>query len=297
MTGIMVVLKPPGMTSHDVVDWVRHRTGVRKAGHTGTLDPGAAGVLPVCLGKATRITEYLLEDRKRYRGESVLGTATTTGDAAGEVVARADASAVTPSKLMAAMDRFRGTIEQVPPMASALKYRGQPLYRMARQGVEVPRAARQVTIFALKLLAFSPGREARALLEVECSKGTYIRALFRDLGEVLGCGAHLGFLLRTGAGPFTVDDAWTLEEIERAASAGELDGIIKPTLSAVPGLERVVLSPDEARRVADGVWPRREEHTGSACRGRLVALTDAGGNLLAVAEEDREYYRLRKVLV
>jgi tRNA pseudouridine55 synthase len=209
--GLLNVLKPPGMSSHDVVGAVRRLAGTRRVGHGGTLDPAAAGVMTVAVGKATRLLGYLQDD-KAYRAEVVFGLATDSGDAEGTVTERADARGLTREALEAALEPFRGTITQRPPMTSAVHVQGKRLYELARAGVqlaeeEIP--TRQVQIHALELVEFTPGR---ALLDVHCSAGTYIRSLAIDLGASLGLPACLGFLLRTAAGNCRLADARTLEE-------------------------------------------------------------------------------------
>lgn len=225
MHGLLNVLKPPGMTSHDVVARVRRLTGA-KAGHTGTLDPAAAGVLPVCLGQATRLIEYLPGD-KRYRAEVVFGIATDSGDMLGRPVRRDTDCRITRRQVEQALPGFCGRVEQVPPMTSAVHYQGQRLYELARRGLEVERPARLVHIYSLELVEwYSVSGHPAALLDVHCSAGTYIRTLCQDLGESLGCGAALNFLLRTAAGFCNLSGALTLEEIARLAGAGQLSRVL-----------------------------------------------------------------------
>lgn len=209
--GILVIDKEPGLTSHDVVARVRRITGERKAGHTGTLDPAATGVLPVCLGVATRVIEYLQETTKSYYAEVVLGVATDTDDLEGTIVGEAPAPALTAGELDQALARFRGAIEQLPPHYAAIKVGGRKLYELARAGETVERVPRHVRIDRLVLLGWEP---PVARLLIDCSKGTYIRALARDLGQALGCGAYLHRLVRLRTGPFWLDQALTLGELE-----------------------------------------------------------------------------------
>jgi tRNA pseudouridine55 synthase len=212
--GIINVLKPVGMTSADVVRWVRRWTKAEKAGHIGTLDPGAAGVLPICLGKATRLAEYHTEEGKTYRAEITLGITTDTQDAFGREVARMLPD-VSRSDFLGALAKFIGEIEQVPPMYSALKKNGKPLYAYARQGIDLAREKRKVVINRLDMIAWQDEPYPKALIDIDCSKGTYIRTLCQDIGTELGCGAHMSFLLRLRAGRFSLEEALTLEEIER----------------------------------------------------------------------------------
>lgn len=207
MNGILVVDKPAGPTSHDVVAQCRRALGVRRIGHAGTLDPPATGVLVLGVGRATRLLRFLEAGEKEYVADVVFGASTTTQDAAGDVLDERDASAVTEAVVGAVLDRFRGAIEQRPPMVSAVKVGGERLYRKARRGEDVERPARTVTIHELELISFDPGVRARARLRVVCSKGTYIRTLGADIGEALGVGAHVGALRRTRVGAFGEDEA------------------------------------------------------------------------------------------
>jgi tRNA pseudouridine55 synthase len=209
-SGIFNINKPAGMTSHDVVQAIRRASGVRRVGHAGTLDPMATGVLLVCVGAATRVAEYLMEHPKRYRAEITLGVTTDTLDAEGEVIHVTDSVDVGRQDLEAALESFIGTIQQIPPMYSALKKGGKKLYELARQGIAVERLAREVEITRLEVVKWDP---PRVTVDVECSKGTYIRALAHDLGEKLGVGAHLSGLIRTASGHFKVEEASDLETV------------------------------------------------------------------------------------
>ncbi len=209
--GLINVLKPPGMTAHDVVAAMRRRLGTKKVGHAGTLDPVACGVLPVAVGGATRLLPYL-ESGKEYLAEIQFGVSTSTADAEGEVLEALDC-AVTAEDLAGVMPRFMGTIQQRPPMVSAVHYQGKRLYELAREGIvieDIP--LRTVTIAELELVRFYPGARPRALVRVACSAGTYIRSLAVDLGAALGVPASLAYLLRTRAGAFRIEDAVTLDE-------------------------------------------------------------------------------------
>lgn len=252
LTGVLNVLKPPGLTSHDVVDEVRRLAGMRRIGHTGTLDPGACGALVLCLGHATRIAEFLTNQRKAYRTEFTFGIATDSGDAYGAVVAEADASALTREALDAALADFIGPLDQVPPMVSAVHMAGRRLYEHARRGEQVDIAPRRVEITECRLLDFSPGSRATALVHVECSKGTYVRALARDLGHRFGVGAHASFVLRTRAGRFEVAGSLTLEEVAATAADGGLPLILASMDEALADLPAVELSPSQRHHVLDG---------------------------------------------
>ena len=249
MNGILNLLKPPGMSSNQAVGKARRLAGEKKAGHTGTLDPAACGVLPICLGKATRLFDQLVEKEKTYIAELTLGVATDTGDAQGRIVARADCR-IGRAQLEAALPAFRGDIQQVPPMVSALKYKGQRLYQLARQGVEVDRPARPVTIHELTMTAqVAPNRY---LLRVRCSRGTYIRALCEDIGAALGVPAHMGFLLRGASGPFNLDNAVTLEQAERAARQGRFADLLLPMDMPLTHLPAVRVGPEGVRFARNG---------------------------------------------
>lgn len=218
MHGVLNVLKPPGLTSHDVVGIVRRVVGTKRVGHTGTLDPAAAGVLPICLGQATRLVEYLQAGTKAYTAEITFGYETDTLDAEGKVLYTSDAAHIDLENLRHALDAFRGEIEQTPPLYSALKKDGKKLYELAREGVEgVEIPTRRVTISYLWVSRFVPSDGStlpRAILKIECSGGTYIRSLIRDIGHALGTFATMTFLVRTHNGAFNLDEAQTLEQIE-----------------------------------------------------------------------------------
>lgn len=225
MDGVLNLLKPPGMTSHDVVDVVRRSTGIRRVGHTGTLDPGAAGVLICCVGRATRLSEFLMEADKEYRVELQLGVRTSTGDRYGDVLPGEDPPGlrrpVSRSSLEDVAKRFTGQILQVPPMVSAIHYEGERLYERARRGEFVDLQPRPVTVHRLEVLRFDR-EHGCALLEVVCGKGTYIRKLCADIGDALRVGGHARFMVRTRAGRFEIRDAMTLEELAAAAAEGRL---------------------------------------------------------------------------
>ncbi|MDI3538013.1 MAG: tRNA pseudouridine55 synthase [Bacillota bacterium] len=249
--GFINVLKPPGMTSHDVVAWVRRLLGVRRVGHAGTLDPPAAGVLVVALGRATRLVGFL-PGVKTYRGEITFGVGTTTLDGEGEVVRRAPCR-VSQADLERVLPKFLGDIEQVPPMVSAVHFRGRRLYELARAGLNVERPPRRVHIARLKILGFNPHPEhPRALIECECSPGTYIRTLAADIGRALGTEAYLSFLLRTASGPFEIGSSLTLEELEEAVRFGDSQKWLSPPEAGVGHLPALVLDRKGSRLFRHG---------------------------------------------
>jgi len=264
--GFLNALKPTGMTSHDVVAWVRRLVGERRVGHLGTLDPAAAGVLPLLLGRATRLFPYAGAADKAYRAEVVFGTQTDTLDAEGRVVAEGDAGALTEGKLESLLQELIGEIEQVPPAFSAAKVGGRPLHERARAGEAVVGRPKRVTVKSLELVGFDDGREARAVIDVVCSTGTYVRVLADDLGKAAGCGAYLGFLVRTRAGRFALAEAWTLEEIEAAGDEQNLNECFLPIDWPLEHLPEVGIEEHEAlsfvrgKRVFAGkgqAWPVR----------------------------------------
>ena len=233
VSGIILLDKPRGFTSNAALQKVRWLLNAEKAGHTGSLDPLATGVLPLCFGEATKFSQYLLDADKGYEALMQLGVTTTTADAEGEVLQRREVK-ISRADIEAALPRFRGQIEQIPPMYSALKRDGQPLYKLARAGEVVEREARSVTIARLELLGLE-GEQAR--IAVACSKGTYIRTLVEDLGEVLGCGAHVIELRRTQAGPFDLAQTVTLDELDAAHEQGGNEAIDRFLLPSDSGLQ------------------------------------------------------------
>jgi len=223
--GILNINKPLGKTSFSIVSVVKRLSGESRVGHGGTLDPAASGVLPVCLGQGTRVIEFLLNAPKAYRAEIEFGVVTDTDDATGKIVSRGNPSGVSRRKLLSALKSFRGLISQTPPMYSAVKHGGKPLYKLARQGIEVERKSRLRRIYSLELTSWQP---PLATIEVECERGTYIRSLARDLGQLLGCGAHLKNLLRLRCGSFSLEDAVSLSQLEDGFRYGYWQELIYP---------------------------------------------------------------------
>lgn len=267
MDGVVVVDKPSGMTSHDVVDVVRKRLDVRRVGHAGTLDPDATGVLVVGVGVATRFLSYAQAAPKRYRATARFGVTTNTQDASGDVVAETDASSVTRERVARALESFVGIIEQVPPMVSAVKVGGERLYAKARRGEDVARAPRRVTIYEAVIDDFEAGPHPRADLTVACSAGTYVRTLIHDLGTALGCGAHLETLRRVETGGFTEADAVALDDVAPER--------VLPLPEVVRALDRLDVTGEVAALVRHG---RALPNEGVAAP---VAVT-FGGRLLGV---------------
>lgn len=287
MDGILNLLKPPGMTSHDAVNAVRRALGIKKVGHTGTLDPGVAGVLPICVGRATRLAEYIAGADKAYRAEITFGITTGTQDSFGAVTGERDASHLTRGDVAYSLTRFQGPIMQVPPMVSAVKVGGKRLYELAREGLEVERQARPVTIHRLQLLDFRPGPHPVAYVDVVCSKGTYIRTLAADIGEALGVGAHMSYLVRTRSGSFHLADSATMEEL----AAGKAP-LISP-VAALGEMPRITVTGAAAERLKYGVTPHIAPD--QLPEGTVLALLSGEEELLALAEATVGGVKLLKV--
>lgn len=252
INGILPLDKPAGISSNRALQQVKHLYQARKAGHTGSLDELATGMLPLCFGEATKVSAYLLDADKYYRTTCKLGVKTTTGDAAGETVSERPVPALQREPILAVLEKFRGPIEQVPPMHSALKHQGKRLYELARQGIEIERPARPVTIHAIDLIDFG---EDWVEIDVRCSKGTYIRTLAEDIGELLGCGAHVSALRRLGAGPFTADQMVTMAQLESTLAEGglaALDALLLPLDSALAGSPALELEQSLAYYLCQG---------------------------------------------
>ncbi len=247
--GILVLNKPKGWSSNEAVQEIKRLYGAQKVGHTGSLDPLATGVLPLCLGEATKFSQFLLNSDKRYWTRIKLGVATETGDSDGAEISRADASHITREDVEGALENQRGEIQQIPSMYSALKHKGQPLYKLARQGIEVEREPRCVTLYSNELVAFE-GDEIE--LELHCSKGTYIRTIAEDIGKELGVGAHVTALHRRSAGPFEEEDALTVEFLQAEREKGSLDKFLLPASSAVRQWPEVVLNDSTAFYLRQG---------------------------------------------
>jgi tRNA pseudouridine55 synthase len=277
-SGFLVVDKPLGWTSHDVVDAARGWLGTRRVGHLGTLDPLATGVLPLALRDVTKLASFLEGGAKCYAGAIRLGTATDTLDAEGTVVRRHDGPLPEEAAVRAALAAFVGEIEQLPPMYSAVKQGGVPLHRLAREGKQVERKPKRVRIERFELVKYSP---PDVEIEVDCSAGTYVRALASDLGERLGCGAHLGSLRRTRSGPFQESQAAPVELLQQEAEEGKLAQRLIPAVNVL-GWPVVRLTPDEVGRVRHG---GEIPAPGSPLiPGSLVAGLEPGGEFLAVLE-------------
>lgn len=284
INGFVVIDKPAGITSHDVVSRVRRILGTRKVGHTGTLDPFATGVLPVAVNDGTKVIPFLDEGIKCYEAVMQLGVATDTQDMTGTVIREAEWLAVTREDVESVLKRFTGRISQIPPMYSAIKRDGQPLYKLARQGQVVERTAREIDIHSLELLSFAPPFVS---FRVVCSRGTYVRTLADDMGELLGCGGALQELRRVASGPFDISASVSLEGLEEAVLLGTLDTLTVSPYAALSHLPDIPLNDSGLALVRHGRspgWHDTEVPVPTACAdGTLVRLT-RNGALVAVAE-------------
>ncbi|RYU69031.1 tRNA pseudouridine(55) synthase TruB [Aliivibrio finisterrensis] len=257
VNGVILIDKPTGITSNDTLQKVKRIYFAEKAGHTGALDPLATGMLPLCFGEATKFSQFLLDSDKRYRVVAKLGERTNTSDSDGEVVQTREVK-VDRGQLERCIAKFRGTTDQIPSMFSALKYQGRPLYEYAREGIEVPRESRKITVYSIELIRFE-GQEVE--MEVHCSKGTYIRTITDDLGEMLGCGAHVTYLRRTGVSNYPYENMVTIEHLEALLEQAHredraprelLDPLLMPMDSAVQDLPEVNMIPELADHVLHG---------------------------------------------
>ncbi|ACR12800.1 tRNA pseudouridine(55) synthase TruB [Teredinibacter turnerae] len=285
--GVVVIDKPAGMTSNDVVQKAKRLFFANKTGHTGALDPLATGVLPLCFGEATKFSQYLLDSDKAYKSTFCFGVSTDTADADGQTLSTTDASALTADRVRQAMTAYLGDIDQVPPMYSALKKDGQPLYKLAREGIEVEREARPVTILEYELLAFRPGVVAEADVYIACTKGTYVRTLAEDLGRDLQVGAHVAKLRRVQAGPFSESQALDLEalELERGEDRAEaLDHHLLPVDAPVEALPRLDLDEHSAFYFSRGQAVINNQVYRLGDEGDTVRVFDANEQFLGVAE-------------
>jgi tRNA pseudouridine55 synthase len=294
LDGIFNINKPSGKTSFSVVALIKRLTGERRAGHAGTLDPDASGVLPVCIGQATRIVEFLMDTRKTYRAEVELGKATDTYDGSGKITSQGDISGIDTDKLDQSLAQFRGNIEQVPPMYSAVKHKGQPLYRLARAGVAVQRKSRKVTIYRLELTSWKP---PMATLEIECSKGTYIRSLANDLGEGLGCGAYLKNLVRTRYGIFNIKDAVSLAQMEEAIKEGNWQQYLHPIDSVLQDIPALTIEEGEEAAIKTGSPVKYREDENNQGKYRRAYSRDGRFLAILIRDKDSGNWRPKKVLI
>jgi len=293
INGVLLLDKPYEMSSNGALQKVKRLYFAQKAGHTGALDPLATGMLPICLGEGTKFSQFLLDTDKTYVVTAKLGVRTTTSDADGEIVAEKDVS-VSDEVLLKALDSFRGTTQQVPSMYSALKYQGQPLYKYAREGIEVPRESREITVFKLTLLRFE---NDEVDLSIHVSKGTYIRTIVDDLGELLGCGAHVAHLRRTAVGNYPIDKMVTMEELETLLAKAQeedispstyLDPLLLPMTTACDGIPAVFVDDMSAHYLRHG---NPVQASNAPCDGMVqvfIGDNEEDGEFIGVGQIDDE---------
>ncbi len=282
--GILLLDKPQGLSSNQALQRVRHLFKAAKAGHTGSLDPLATGVLPICLGEATKFSQFLLDADKTYFTRAQLGIRTDSGDAEGNVIEERPVPALDQELLEKTLERFRGEIEQVPPMYSALKHQGQPLYKLARKGVEIERPARRVTIHSLELLSWN---QECLELQVHCSKGTYIRTLVEDIGEALGCGAHVAVLRRDQSAGFTLEQCHGLEQLQALSEAAGAE-----VVAALAALDRLLLPVDAGLEHIPSILLDSRQ-TGSILQGQIVRINPGSlSGMVRIRDADNRFIGL-----
>ena len=278
MNGIIIINKPLGKTSHDMVSFMRRVTGIKKIGHTGTLDPMAEGVLPICIGKATKAADMLTADDKDYRAQLVLGMTTDTLDSEGDILSECEVKC-TREEIENVIKSFRGEVEQIPPMFSAIKQNGKKLYELARKGIEVERKPRKITINKIDILEIDT-KNNTVTIDVDCSKGTYIRTLCEDIGTKLGVGAYMNTLVRTKSGIFNIKDAMSTKEIESLAKQGKLTDSIKSVDSVFGNLDSIYLNEKQTKSVLNGI---RMSYNGRA-EGECLRVYGYDGEFLCISQ-------------
>ncbi len=292
MNGVINIYKNTGMTSFDVVAMVRRVAKMKKVGHTGTLDPAASGVLPVCLGKATKIIDYIMENKKVYRVNLKLGMVTDTYDLEGEVLREKDASHITKDEILNCINSFVGTIDQVPPMYSALKQNGVRLYELARQGIEVHREARKVTIYSIENIKIESNDNIQ--MDVCCSKGTYIRSLCYDIGEKLNVGATMTALERIQNGPFTKEEAINIEDLTEELLEKHIISIEK----ALDSFERITVNEKFGKLLRNGVKVfDNRMYSEEVEFNKLYRVYEDNGVFLGLGKRDEKGFKLEKLLI
>lgn len=292
MNGVINIYKNTGMTSFDVVAMVRRVAKMKKVGHTGTLDPAASGVLPVCLGKATKIIDYIMENKKVYRVNLKLGMVTDTYDLEGEVLREKDASHITKDEILNCINSFVGTIDQVPPMYSALKQNGVRLYELARQGIEVHREARKVTIYSIENIKIESNDNIQ--MDVCCSKGTYIRSLCYDIGEKLNVGATMTALERIQNGPFTKEEAINIEDLTEELLEKHIISIEK----ALDSFERITVNEKFGKLLRNGVKVFDNRMYSEEVKfNKLYRVYEDNGVFLGLGKRDEKGFKLEKLLI
>jgi len=300
MEGILPLYKPAGLTSHDCVFRLRKILKTKKVGHTGTLDPDVTGVLPICIGKATKVAEYITDAGKAYLGEVTIGSSTTTEDASGEVVERKAVNRVIArNEILQVLQTLTGDIEQTPPMYSAVKVGGVRLYEYARKGIEVERPTRVVSIYSIDLLDEREQFEGETIsfrFKVSCSKGTYIRTLAVMIGEILGYPAHMSYLQRIQSASFTLEDCLTFEDIERHMEEGTISNVLRPLETALSHLPKFRINDKVAEKVKNGALLDTPEYL-KIINGPIIAETDDGTALAIYAKHPNKPNLLKPVKV
>lgn len=287
MNGVININKPLGITSHDVVYRLRRLLSIKKIGHTGTLDPDADGVLPMCIGRATKVADMLTAQDKQYIAEVTLGSATDTLDKSGTVIETAEVN-VCESDILAAVSSFIGEIEQIPPMYSAIKVNGKKLYELAREGKEIERAARKVKIDNIEIMAFDLENN-KFTMRVDCSKGTYIRTLCDDIGRKLGCFGYMSALTRTKSGRFDIAQSYTLEEIEKMYNDGDMSFFV-PVDYVFEEYQRLIINARKAHKMCNGTRVAVQGITD----GETYRVYDESGNFLTISQAEDGVLKILK---
>ena len=298
LNGVINVYKEKGYTSHDVVAIVRKTLNIKKVGHTGTLDPDAEGVLPVCIGQATKLADYIMAERKSYTAEITFGAETTTQDASGDIFKEYEYT-FDENRLREVIDTFKGEQTQVPPMYSAIKINGKKLYEIAREGKEIERKARKITVYDIRIAEINPPN--KAIIEIDCSKGTYIRSLCSDIGNKLGWGAFMSSLTRTASGKFKLNEAVKLDELKNAAERGEAEKFIIPPDDVLSGYKRVTVSEKADKYLYNGgkIYGGYLKYDKKPSDNEIVLGYDATGRLVGIYlykfDEEKKNYFIKPV--
>lgn len=298
LNGVINVYKEKGYTSHDVVAIVRKTLNIKKVGHTGTLDPDAEGVLPVCIGQATKLADYIMAERKSYTAEITFGAETTTQDASGDIIKEYEYT-FDENRLREVIDTFKGEQTQVPPMYSAIKINGKKLYEIAREGREIERKAREITVYDIRIAEINPPN--KAIIEIDCSKGTYIRSLCSDIGNKLGWGAFMSSLTRTASGKFKLNEAVKLDELKNVAERGEAEKFIIPPDDVLSGYKRVTVSEKADKYLYNGgkIYGGYLKYDKKPSDNEIVLGYDATGRLVGIYlykfDEEKKTYFIKPV--
>ena len=293
MNGIIIIDKPLGRTSHDMVYVMRKMTGIKKVGHTGTLDPEATGVLPVCIGSATKVADMLTLSDKCYRAEFVLGMTTDTQDADGEVLTECEVTC-SEDEIRQAIMNFVGEIEQIPPMYSAIKQNGKKLYELARKGIEVERKSRKVTINSIDILEING---ERVTIDVSCSKGTYIRTLCKDIGEKLGCGGCMSSLIRSRSGNFYLENSIRIDDFKKLVGDGNINDVLIPMDVILKDFNTITVTKEAEKFVVNGnPISKKFLSTKEMDKGGQVVLKDWDNNIVGIYTVEEEFIKPKTML-